>query len=83
MIDNETKERIKPHLREHFPDDDDKVESDMEYMFTECYSTVEEGHNAVALKPLMNHICLVFDIDDGENLGIQNWDYVKENWRLL
>ena len=81
MLNEETKERIKKHLIEHFPDENiQEVQEKMSYMLSHCFSSYEDGFYCVALQPLGGKVCLVFREDTGEFAGIQPWDFVQKNW---
>ena len=81
MLDEETKELIKNHLIEHFPDENEEdVQQKMNFMLSLCYKAYEDSVPCIALQPIGGSLCLVFREDTGEYAGVQPWDYVQKEW---
>lgn len=77
---------IEPHLKMNIDRDDYKY---IDYMFEECYVTVEDGHEVVTLRPppceveygvLMG---LQFLTLNGSYYSVDDWEYIKVKGKKL
>lgn len=78
MIDDEIRKRIEKNLPNHT----DRTNFDI--YFKECYKMVEEGMDFVVLSQSDPRVpCMVFSMDTGEFVGIEDPEYAREYGELL
>lgn len=88
LISNELKEWIIPNLKMNLDEADWKYIDDM---FTECYVTLENGLEVVALKPPASYnpsegqmkLCMQFSKLNGSFYGVDDWEYVRNTGKPI
>lgn len=75
------REIITPSLEESI--EREQLEEDVEFFFKECYSLWYDGIEYIIVRPYERYICLMFDQETGEQVGIQPLEYVREHGERL